>query len=87
LFQMAEQVRPSAAAAVKLSRRQSEVLGYIVDGFSDNEIAERIGISPRTVRMHADALRGKLGVAHRRRLPAAYRDALEHGLIKRDSLS
>jgi DNA-binding NarL/FixJ family response regulator len=33
----------------------------------------RLGISPRTAKAHADALRQKLGVARRRQIPVAYR--------------
>jgi DNA-binding CsgD family transcriptional regulator len=43
---------------------------------TDVEIAERLGISPRTVRMHCDALRVRLGVPHRRQIPYAYRRIL-----------
>jgi DNA-binding CsgD family transcriptional regulator len=49
------------------------VLSLIVNGLTDAEAAEQLGISPRTVRMHADVLRVKLGVSRRRHLPLAYR--------------
>ena len=38
------------------------------------EVGERLGISPRTAKAHADVLRQKLGVARRRQIPAAYRE-------------
>ena len=41
---------------------------------SNIEIAERLGVSPRTAKAHSDALRNKLGVSRRRQIPAAYRE-------------
>jgi DNA-binding CsgD family transcriptional regulator len=63
----------AAAAVVRLSARQHEVARGVAEGMTDAEIAERLGISPRTVRMHCDALRVRLGVSHRRQIPYAYR--------------
>ncbi|WP_114796216.1 helix-turn-helix domain-containing protein [Gaiella occulta] len=51
-----------------LSRRQAEVLGLVKAGFDNTEIAERLGISVRTVRVHTDALKMKLGVRRRSEL-------------------
>lgn len=56
-----------------ITDRQREVVKLIAAGFSNEEIAERLGISPRTVKAHCDVLRQKLGVARRRQLPVAYR--------------
>ena len=56
-----------------LSRRQRQVIGYVAQGYTDAEIARALILSPRTVRMHVDTARGKLGVSHRRQLAAAYR--------------
>ena len=66
---------------VRLSARQRQVLDLIVDGYTEVEIATLIGISPRTVRMHSDVLRTKLGVGRRRQLPLAYRRLHELGLV------
>ena len=70
-----EQVAPLSAVArtVNLSSRQREVLVYVAAGRTNAEIAQALAISPRTVRMHCDALKVKLGVPKRRLIPAAYR--------------
>ena len=57
----------------------------IAAGCSNDEVSERLGISPRTVKAHCDVLRQKLGVRRRRQLPIAYRsltgdDPLAQGL-------
>ena len=56
------------------TERQQQVVRLIADGCSNAEIADRLGISPRTAKAHSDVLRMKLGVARRRHIPAAYRD-------------
>ena len=73
--------------APRLSPRQYEVLGLIADGFTEAEIALELGISPRTVRMHSDVLRVKLGVARRRELPRAYRRVQGDDLVGRLAIS
>ena len=52
---------------------------------SNEEVGERLGISPRTAKAHSDVLRQKLGVTRRRQIPVAYRsltgsDPLSQGL-------
>jgi DNA-binding CsgD family transcriptional regulator len=69
-------------ARIRLSIRQSQVLSLIVDGLTDAEAAALLGISPRTVRMHADVLRMKLGVSRRRQLPLAFRRMQSLGRIE-----
>jgi ATP/maltotriose-dependent transcriptional regulator MalT len=57
-----------------ITDRQREVVELIAAGCSNEEIGRRLGISPRTAKAHADALRQKLGVPRRRQIPVAYRD-------------
>jgi DNA-binding CsgD family transcriptional regulator len=45
-----------------LSRRERETLALLADGLSNAEIAERLGISEKTVRNHLSHLFDKLGV-------------------------
>jgi ATP/maltotriose-dependent transcriptional regulator MalT len=53
--------------------RQIEVIELIAAGCSNEEVGERLGISPRTAKAHSDVLRQKLGVTRRRQIPVAYR--------------
>jgi DNA-binding CsgD family transcriptional regulator len=73
-----------------ITDRQREVIVLIAAGCSNDEVGERLGISPRTVKAHCDVLRQKLGVRRRRQLPIAYRsltgdDPLAQGLGPRGS--
>jgi ATP/maltotriose-dependent transcriptional regulator MalT len=56
-----------------ITARQRQVVELIAAGFSNEEVGERLGISPRTAKAHCDVLRQKLGVPRRRQIPAAYR--------------
>jgi ATP/maltotriose-dependent transcriptional regulator MalT len=57
-----------------LTERQKQVVELIAAGCSNEEVGERLGISPRTAKAHCDVLRQKLGVARRRQIPLAYRE-------------
>jgi len=56
-----------------LTERQLQVVELIARGCSNDEVGDRLGISPRTAKAHADVLRQKLGVPRRRQIPAAFR--------------
>ena len=62
-----------------LSAREKEVLALLVEGLSNDEIAERLVISPGTVRHHVSACITKLGASNRTHAAAL---AVEHGLTK-----
>jgi pimeloyl-ACP methyl ester carboxylesterase/DNA-binding CsgD family transcriptional regulator len=49
-------------AFADLSKRERETLGLLAEGLSNSEIAERLGISEKTVRNHLSHLFDKLGV-------------------------
>jgi DNA-binding CsgD family transcriptional regulator len=59
----------------QFTRRQRQVIQLIAEGCSNVEIAERLGISPRTAKAHSDILRSKLRVSRRRYIPLAFRNA------------
>lgn len=70
-----------------LTARQREVVALIAAGCSNEEVGERLGISPRTAKAHCDVLRQKLGVARRRQIPMAYRSQTgEDPLVPRPDL-
>ena len=65
----------SLYGGIRFTERQRQVVRLIAVGCSNIEIAERLGVSPRTAKAHADVLRTKLGVSRRRQIPAAFRAA------------
>jgi len=55
-----------------ITDRQRQIIELIAAGYSNEEAAQHLGISARTVKAHCDTLRRKLGVERRRQIPAAY---------------
>lgn len=78
-------VTPQARQAVRspdsgeLTAREAEVLSYLADGWSNDEIADRLGIGGRTVRFHLDRIYRKLGVGRR---TEAVREAVARGFLR-----
>ena len=64
-----------------LSMREREVLQLTVEGHSSAAIAEKLGLSPKTVETYRSRLMGKLGV---RDLPELVRFAIKHGITPID---
>jgi DNA-binding CsgD family transcriptional regulator len=61
-----------------LTTREVEVLGLVADGLRNAEIAERLFLTPKTVRHHVSSILGKLGV--KTRIEAA-RAAAQLGIL------
>lgn len=78
--QLAQRSRPATQSATNavLSARECEVLALVVDGYSNREIAEELGITHNTVKNHLRNILTKLGVRNRAQA-AAY--AVSHGLV------
>ncbi len=55
-------------AGEHLSRREREVAVLLGSGYTDREIASRLGIGRRTAESHAASVRAKLGLKSRREL-------------------
>ncbi len=64
--------------ASQLSEREREILRLVATGVGNKEIAQALGISPNTVKVHMRRIFAKLGVETR---AAATRQALEMGLV------
>ena len=71
-----ESTRSNAAG---LTRREIEIAQLISDGLRNNEIAERLFLSPKTVDHHVSAVLSKLGVGSRAQVR---REAERRGLLK-----
>ena len=69
-----EPAAPAPAATTAphgLTRRELEVLSFLVRRATDREIAEALFVSPRTVSTHVTAILNKLGVSSRHEAAAA----------------
>jgi two-component system invasion response regulator UvrY len=64
-----------------LSLREKEVLQLTVEGHSSFAIAEKLGLSPKTVETYRSRLMGKIGVHD---LPELVRFAIKHGITSVD---
>lgn len=53
------------AEQLRLTRREKEVCKELFDGFTRNEIADHLGIKPRTVRHYMEHIHQKLAVSNR----------------------
>jgi len=67
------------SSALPLTDRQLEILTLVALGFSEKEVAVRLGISFRTARNHVANVYERLGL-HRR--SEAVLIAVRHGLIQ-----
>ncbi|WP_420497805.1 response regulator transcription factor [Parafrankia soli] len=47
------------------TRRELDVLGLVAEGLSNAETAERLAVSPETVKAYLRTIRSKLGVRNR----------------------
>jgi DNA-binding NarL/FixJ family response regulator len=73
--------RASAPAPV-LSPREVEILGLLVEGLSNRDMARRLFLSEATVKSHLSHVYAKLGVDSR---TAAIAHALEHRIVRTGS--
>lgn len=56
-------VRPVGAIRLGLSHRESEALGYLIAGWSVNETAKKMGVTPNTASTFKVRIFRKLGVS------------------------
>jgi DNA-binding NarL/FixJ family response regulator len=72
VVQSFKRVAPTAPAAENLSPRETEVLDYLVKGYSYKEVAEAMSISYGTVHTHIERIYKKLHVQSRAQAVARY---------------
>jgi LuxR family quorum sensing-dependent transcriptional regulator len=65
-------------ASEQLTPREKEVMVLSAEGLTSVEIAERLGMSPRTVNQHVDNVATKLGTKNRVHTVA---EAIRHGML------
>ena len=70
--------KPEGLRAVRLTKREVEVLSMIAQGYSSKEAADLLYLSKRTVDFHLANVYEKLGVSNR---VQAFRAATRLGLI------
>ncbi|HZD66241.1 MAG TPA: response regulator transcription factor [Acidimicrobiales bacterium] len=66
-------------AGLGLSHRESQVLGQLVEGLANRDIADRLGMGEETVKTHLRAIYRKLGVRDRAQAVSA---ALREGVYR-----
>jgi len=76
LGRQGQQIQPVESDV--LSSRESQVLALVVSGYSNQRIADELGIAHNTAKNHLRAILTKLGVKNRAQA-AAY--AVSHGLV------
>jgi DNA-binding CsgD family transcriptional regulator len=70
--------KPSAIQGAPLTARERECLTLAANGLTTEDVAERLGIKPRTAQFHFDSIRTKLAVETRHEAIAR---AVQRGLI------
>lgn len=70
-----ERAQRSAALLGSLTERERDVMSLLVQGLHNVEVAERLGISPRTVEIHKARVMAKLGARNLAELIRITQDA------------
>jgi DNA-binding NarL/FixJ family response regulator len=72
-------VEPARSRSNELTPRETDVLGRLVQGFSNREIAQQLFLSDKTIKQHVTKILRKLGVRSRSQ---AIIHALGSGIVK-----
>ena len=81
-FARTTEAKDLAPVLTPLTQREVEILHHVADGLANKEIAQRLGISERTVKNHLSNIMEKLQVNSRTQA-AIY--ALRAGLVRRET--
>jgi predicted ATPase/DNA-binding CsgD family transcriptional regulator len=68
---------PESLYPLGLTTREVEVLGLVASGLTNAQVADRLGVTPRTINAHLTSIYGKIGVTSR---SGAVRFAVDHDL-------
>jgi DNA-binding CsgD family transcriptional regulator len=68
------EIGPTSRLAEPLTEREREILGLLLSGLSNREIARHLVVSPNTVKTHLEHMYGKLGVSSRLQATARARE-------------
>ena len=60
-----QKVNEPAGPGLDMTEREKEILALMVEGLTNNEIAERLTINQSTVKFHVSNILSKLGVTSR----------------------
>src|SRR4051812_32732258 len=74
-FHRPRQAASGAQEEINLSKRETEILDLLTQGLANKEIADRLGLSTETVRVHLKRIYDKLHVHSRTEAAMRYRDA------------
>jgi DNA-binding NarL/FixJ family response regulator len=72
----------SASPSPKLTSREHQIMVCLVEGFSNKEIGQTLGISPRTVKFHVANILHKFNIKSRRHLQVAQYSPKTESLVK-----
>ncbi|TAK10256.1 MAG: response regulator transcription factor [Candidatus Manganitrophaceae bacterium] len=64
-----------------LTKRETEIVRLVADGYKNREVAEKLGISVKTVETHRANIMNKLAL---RNLAELIRYAIQKGLVRID---
>jgi two-component system, NarL family, response regulator LiaR len=62
---LVETANQPPAPGLNLTQREREVLGLMIEGLNNTQIAGRLTVSPSTIKSHVSSILAKLGVASR----------------------
>ena len=78
LLERLQSAEPSRPILERMTRREREVLRLISQGATSKEVAERLGISPKTAQVHRENLKQKLKL---RTTADLVRYAIKHRIV------